>query len=527
MPMVLGHSNRPSSPTPGMLNHFVNVLKLLLSIKLYPLPVKQYQPNSLATMDFQSFPPGFHGYDLLRGGYFSTNPMLWNNSAGPLSPKPPGTDSNLMADNYRETSIQDTANKESSDPHADKEDTFLAGMGGMPALHLMSDIQSMPIRLPESQLFCHVQSNGLTPTPTCPARNLQYQSHVEEPAGSSPWAGNKENVPAQIASSLRKQNMGLTTDDNPIEVPTNNTSEDAEEESAVEVKPKKKKQKVLARSLQLTSARQRILNGSYPHFQFILITTNPWMDDEDNTADEAALKAWFTQLDYLIANAGYQGHPNPTVEELKVIKQRWAQHRGEIKTAARLFVSNPNASFTFLPPRDASTVEHNRVLVKALKTRSAFTYKDYINRRGLFESPLLSLVIKQVYFNDGPKSEGLSFFGTAREIPFTVIALVFTAVLCAIDEWQSGKHEPKSVAFHTTTYAKPYNDILTSLKGWEAYCRDTRKEPDVPANFRRDLFNQGRLCAGVLDEDLNEDNPAASDDSVFGAADFIEPAATA
>ncbi len=46
---------------------------------------------------------------------------------------------------------------------------------------------------------------------------------------------------------------------------------------------------------------------------------NPWMDDKDNTADEATLKAWFTQLDYLIANASYQGHPNPTVEELKVI----------------------------------------------------------------------------------------------------------------------------------------------------------------------------------------------------------------
>ncbi len=141
------------------------------------------------------------------------------------------------------------------------------------------------------------------------------------------------------------------------------------------------------------------------------------MDDEDNAADEAALKAWFTQLDYLIANAGYQGRPNPTVEELKVvslinvscvfvnrsfhqIKQRRAQHRGEIKTAARLFVSNPNASFKFLPPEDASTVEHNRALVKALKTRSAFTFKvrwislksmqvlnfllkDYINRRGI------------------------------------------------------------------------------------------------------------------------------------------------
>ncbi|KAK0443007.1 hypothetical protein EV421DRAFT_1903966 [Armillaria borealis] len=160
--------------------------------------------------------------------------------------------------------------------------------------------------------------------------------------------------------------------------------------------------------------------------------------------------------------------------------------------AARLFVSNPNASFMFLPPGDASTVEHNRALVKALKTRSAFTYKDYVNRRGLFESPLLSLIIKQVYFNDGLKSEGLSFFGATHEIPFTVIALVFAAVLCAIDEWQSGKHKPKSVSFHTATYAKPYNDILTSLKGWEAYCHDTRKEPDVPANFRRDLFKQGR-----------------------------------
>ncbi len=29
-----------------------------------------------------------------------------------------------------------------------------------------------------------------------------------------------------------------------------------------------------------------------------------------------------------------------------------------------------------------------------------------------------------------------------------------------------------------------------------------------------------RLCAGISDKDLNEDNPAASDDSVFRATDF-------
>ncbi|KAK0189621.1 hypothetical protein F5146DRAFT_1139028 [Armillaria mellea] len=381
---------------------------------------------------------------------------------------------------------KDTGNEATPGHCVDEDDTFSAGIGTLPGLGSMSDV------------------------------------------------GNKENVPvtppemAQIASSLSKRNMELATHDSPIEVPADDTSEDAEEESTAHVKPKKKKQKVSARSLQLTSACQRILNGSYPHFQFILITTKPWMDDEDNVTDEAALKAWFMQLDYLIANAGYQGHPNPTIEELK-IKQRQAQHRGEIKTTACLFVSNPNASFKFLPPEDASTIEHNRALVKALKTRSAFTFKDYVNHRGLFESPLLPLVIKQVYFNDGLKSEGLSFFGTSCEIPFTVIALVFTAILCAIDEWQSGKHEPKSVSFQTATYEKPYNNILTSLKGWESYCCDTRKEPDVPVNFCKDLFKQGRLSAGVSDEDLNEDNPTASDDSIFRSTDFaadLELAAT-
>ncbi|KAK0183855.1 hypothetical protein F5146DRAFT_1007306 [Armillaria mellea] len=421
-------------------------------------------PHTFTTMDFQSFSPGFQGYSPHSGSYFSPNLMLWNN--------------------------KDMGNEATPGHCVDEDDTFSAGIGTLPGLGSMSD------------------SHGLTPTLIHPARNLKWCSHAEEPAGSSLWVGNKENVPvtlpemAQIASSLG----------NPIEVPTDDTSEDAEEESTAHVKPKKKKQKVSACSLQLTSAHQRILNGSYPHFRFILITTKPWMDDKDNVTDEAALKAWFMQLDYLIANAGYQGRLNPTIEELKVIspidiKQRQAQHRGEIKTAARLFLK-------FLPPEDASTIKHNQALVKALKTWSVFTFK------GLFESLLLPFVIKQVYFNDGLKSEGLSFFGASHEIPFTVIALVFTAILCAIDEWQSGKHEPKSVLFQTATYEKPYNDILTSLKGWELYFCDTRKEPNVPVNFCKDLFKQGRLSAGVSDEDLNEDNPTASDDSIFGSADF-------
>ncbi|KAK0193053.1 hypothetical protein F5146DRAFT_1000146 [Armillaria mellea] len=437
-------------------------------------------PHTFTTMDFQSFSPRFQGYSPHSGSYFSPNLMLWNN--------------------------KDMGNEATPGHCVDEDDTFSAGIGTLPGLGSMSD------------------SHGLTPTLIRPARNIKWHSYAEEPAGSSLWVRNKENVPvtlpemAQIASSLGKRNMEFATHDSPIEVPADDTSEDAEEESTTHVKSKKKKQKVSARSLQLTSAHQRILNGSYPHFWFILITTKPWIDDKDNVADEAALKAWFTQLDYLIANGGYQGCLNPTIEELKVIspidiKQQQAQHQGEIKTAAHLFLK-------FLPPEDASTIEHNWALVKALKTRSAFTFKDYVNHRGLFELLLLPLVIKQVYFNDGLKSEGLSFFGASHEIPFTVIALVFTVILCAIDEWQSGKHELKSVSFQTATYKKPYNDILTSLKRWELYCCDTRKEPDVPVNFRKDLFKQGRLSAGVLDEDLNEDNPTTSDDSIFGSTDF-------
>ncbi|KAK0443006.1 hypothetical protein EV421DRAFT_1903965 [Armillaria borealis] len=356
MPETLGRGNRPSNPTPGMLNHQTMLQKnadasrkraqmtaqrqaialagqsaaTVQATQATPAAQQPSVPNSFGTMDFQPFQPTFQGYNPLAGGYFSPNPMLWNMGTGQLPPTPSGlytnttampmlsqdTDSDFRIDDRGKAFDQDTANEVSSDPHANDDDTFAAGLGTLPVLGSMSDIHSTPVRLPGSQPLRRVQSNGLTPTLMRPARNLQYCSHAEEPAGSSPWAGNKENVSitppelasifhAQIASSLGKRNTELATDDSPIEVPADNTSEDAEEESIVDAKPKKKKQKVSARSLQLTSACQRILNGSYPHFRFLLITTNPWMDDKDNAADEAALKAWFTQLDYLIANAGY------------------------------------------------------------------------------------------------------------------------------------------------------------------------------------------------------------------------------
>lgn len=61
------------------------------------LATQPSMPNSLATMNLQSFPPGFQGYNPLAGGYFSPNPMLWNMGTAPLSPVPPDLYTNMTA----------------------------------------------------------------------------------------------------------------------------------------------------------------------------------------------------------------------------------------------------------------------------------------------------------------------------------------------------------------------------------------------------------------------------------------------
>ncbi|KAK0421533.1 hypothetical protein EV421DRAFT_1981064 [Armillaria borealis] len=383
---------------------------------------------------------------------------------------------------------------------------------------LTPDIMSTPMKLPDlrnkPQL---VQANGLTPTPLRPAKNLTHRSHALEPEGTSPLG--KENIPltppdlASVASVLGKRSTTLPSDEI-IEV----IADESDELPDTEDKPRKKKQKWSLRTLQLTGAREKVLLGSYSHFRFLLVTTDPWVVDE--AADSLAITAWFMRLDYLIANAHYKGRPSPTLEELNVIKQRRSQHRGDIKKAARLFVGHPgNATFKFITPKDAAGIKQNRDLVEALTKRGAYTFADFASRQGLFETPLLPQIIGKVYFDDGIKSEGLAFFGTDGEIPFTVVALVFAAILCAIDEWKTGRHDTKNIAFTKPLYEDSYKTHLKNLQNWAKHCSEKMKEPQIPIDFRKKLYAQGKLFAGITDDEPDADSQNIEED-IFTAADF-------
>ncbi|KAK0430162.1 hypothetical protein EV421DRAFT_1744388 [Armillaria borealis] len=383
---------------------------------------------------------------------------------------------------------------------------------------LTPDIMSTPMKLPDlrnkPQL---VQANGLTPTPLRPAKNLTHRSHALEPEGTSPLG--KENIPltppdlASVASVLGKRSTTLPSDEI-IEV----IADESDKLPDTEDKPRKKKQKWSLRTLQLTGAREKVLLGSYSHFRFLLVTTDPWVVDE--AADLLAITAWFMRLDYLIANAHYKGRPSPTLEELNVIKQRRSQHRGDIKKAARLFVGHPgNATFKFITPKDAAGIKQNRDLVEALTKRGAYTFADFASRQGLFETPLLPQIIGKVYFDDGIKSEGLAFFGTDGEIPFTVVALVFAAILCAIDEWKTGRHDTKNIAFTKPLYEDSYKTHLKNLQNWAKHCSEKMKEPQIPIDFRKKLYAQGKLFAGITDDEPDADSQNIEED-IFTAADF-------
>ncbi|KAK0442930.1 hypothetical protein EV421DRAFT_555931 [Armillaria borealis] len=346
---------------------------------------------------------------------------------------------------------------------------------------LTPDIMSTPMKLPDlrnkPQL---VQANGLTPTPLRPAKNLTHRSHALEPEGTSPLGKRSTTLPS----------------DEIIEV----IADESDELPDTEDKPRKKKQKWSLRTLQLTGAREKVLL--------------------DEAADSLAITAWFMRLDYLIANAHYKGRPSPTLEELNVIKQRRSQHRGDIKKAARLFVGHPgNATFKFITPKDAAGIKQNRDLVEALTKRGAYTFADFASRQGLFETPLLPQIIGKVYFDDGIKSEGLAFFGTDGEIPFTVVALVFAAILCAIDEWKTGRHDTKNIAFTKPLYEDSYKTHLKNLQNWAKHCSEKMKEPQIPIDFRKKLYAQGKLFAGITDDEPDADSQNIEED-IFTAADF-------
>ncbi|KIJ36118.1 hypothetical protein M422DRAFT_143658, partial [Sphaerobolus stellatus SS14] len=98
--------------------------------------------------------------------------------------------------------------------------------------------------------------------------------------------------------------------------------------------------------------------------------------------------------------------------------------RGSIKDKVIPLVRE---TFGFKNSTDKKAIMHNRKLYDLLKTDNRIVFKDFRERKGLYESPLVQQTINIGWFADHSDT-GVKFANYFNPIPIRTIALIYTVV---------------------------------------------------------------------------------------------------
>ncbi|KAG1800498.1 hypothetical protein EV424DRAFT_1545734 [Suillus variegatus] len=186
-------------------------------------------------------------------------------------------------------------------------------------------------------------------------------------------------------------------------------------------------------------------------FRCLIVTQAPF---PDGVAVEMRLakEAWRDTCEIKGANVKI------TPPLVKILLRCTSHVRGELKTKMRSLTSS---FFGFQSGSSRDMIGHNRDLAESLKNGSAFAFKDWTLKTGLYKSELLQDGINIMWFANR-NDEGVVYPKYFYPIPVEVVALVLTGIECCIDEWLQGLKE--NIKFTSATYASVYRGHFESLQ---------------------------------------------------------------
>ncbi|KAG8921125.1 hypothetical protein FRC01_000400, partial [Tulasnella sp. 417] len=157
------------------------------------------------------------------------------------------------------------------------------------------------------------------------------------------------------------------------------------------------------------------------------------------------------------------------------IKQYFSTVRGKVVGNSRNLLSR------FFPfKKDAASKRANCKIYKHAIHDDSYTCEDPENQRGRWCHPLLFEVIQATFF---PTRSGDGFLFNSKffnPITLELIAIVFAAIRCALDEWAKGVY--MKLPFKISVYAPVYERHLSNLKTLH------RHDPEVVAGFCQEVW---------------------------------------
>ncbi|KAF8876416.1 hypothetical protein BD779DRAFT_1560568 [Infundibulicybe gibba] len=197
----------------------------------------------------------------------------------------------------------------------------------------------------------------------------------------------------------------------------------------------------------------------------------------------------------------------PELEQLRRIRDRISQFRGQLKAHARTCLPSAFGFVSIQTLRDptpeqiASTMASNRQKVSDLK--ETFWYTTPENTKipdSMYRNPIIQNLLNVHWFGDGTHNRAFYFSGLSL-LPLITIALILSAVACAIDEWKTGRFV--GVGFERTHYAARFNRFLKTLQQWKEF--SATQDHDLATELQTDLLRNARATMSSSPDSASED----------------------
>ncbi|KAA1479786.1 hypothetical protein DENSPDRAFT_887077 [Dentipellis sp. KUC8613] len=166
-----------------------------------------------------------------------------------------------------------------------------------------------------------------------------------------------------------------------------------------------------------------------------------------------------------------------------IVKRGASQLRGELKTKAQNLVAT---NFALL----GLSVVETKVRIAQLVDRGSFHFEDPQRRHRVFRNPIiLTLATQQWFARRNGEAVGI-YAAQFNPIPEEMIALIVTAIECALNDYTEGTFKPKSNDFSTETYGLVYGRHLHSIQKYKL------KKPAAFRDLQKSIWEGAWLSAG-------------------------------
>ncbi|KAL0565901.1 hypothetical protein V5O48_016119 [Marasmius crinis-equi] len=390
-------------------------------------------------------------------------PQQW----GDFNLNPPETfftDTPRMASNWNFSSFapegQEALQEMQDDPQADDHEEENRTNRNTAAEE--SNLRRVSNQFISAQLFASTplhSPGGPNPSNTADSA-MDFQFPLSTCNQPSPDSGVQQVTPCRGASTALHPQVMLNhalLDDGSSEDDSDNDSSDDDSSEPVLSQSKRKRG---FNALTMNSIECQIASLATRLFSARLVAVNPLPKQITspgsigNPRDVLAIHSWNEAARLVFQDHGLFDVTSvtPSMEQLKLIKNRDVWIHGRFKNAAR---SGAVSQFGFkiqieedIELKDMAS--DNEDLLESLKTKDAFVFQD---------------VILKALYNDETKLVGIvvqHIFGDLMPLP--VIALVTTAIECALDEYDKGVRRP--VKFKADKYHTVYSHHLRQLNSW-------------------------------------------------------------